>query len=90
MNYRYFFLILPLVFFNCRSSTEIEVPNIILILADDLGYNDLSIYRAATTQLFEDPPTCQTPNIDRLAKEGMFPFQGSPFNRQKLYAGRNI
>src|SRR5210317_2299839 len=36
-------------------------PNIILINADDLGYGDLSCYGA--TRL-------QTPNIDRLAKEG--------------------
>ena len=38
-----------------------ERPNIILINADDLGYGDLGCYGA--TKL-------QTPNIDRLAKEG--------------------
>ena len=37
-------------------------PNIIFILADDLGYGDLSCYGQ---QKFS------TPNIDRLAKEGM-------------------
>ena len=37
-------------------------PNIIYILADDLGYGDLSCYGQ---EKFE------TPNIDRLAKEGM-------------------
>lgn len=36
-------------------------PNIILINADDLGYGDLSCYGATKVQ---------TPNIDRLAKEG--------------------
>lgn len=36
-------------------------PNVILILADDLGYGDLSS--------FGNPPW-QTPNIDRLATEG--------------------
>jgi arylsulfatase A-like enzyme len=35
--------------------------NIVLILADDLGYGDLSAYGATAYQ---------TPNIDRLAKEG--------------------
>ena len=37
-------------------------PNILLILADDLGYNDLG-YNGATE--------IKTPNIDRLAKEGV-------------------
>jgi len=37
-------------------------PNIVLILADDLGYGDLPCYGATDTL---------TPNIDRLAREGM-------------------
>jgi arylsulfatase A-like enzyme len=37
-------------------------PNIIFILADDLGYGDLSCYGATKVK---------TPNIDRLAREGM-------------------
>ncbi len=39
-----------------------EKPNIIYILADDLGYGDLSCY---------GQKHFQTPNIDRMAKEGM-------------------
>jgi arylsulfatase A len=41
---------------------KVRPPNIIYILADDLGYGDLSCYGQ---QKFS------TPNIDRLAKEGM-------------------
>lgn len=37
-------------------------PNVILILADDLGWTDLSCYGS---DLYE------TPNIDRLARDGM-------------------
>ncbi len=37
-------------------------PNIVLIYADDLGYGDLGCYGATSVQ---------TPNIDRLGKEGL-------------------
>jgi arylsulfatase A-like enzyme len=42
------------------SSTEAR-PNVVVILADDLGYGDLSCYGATKIK---------TPNIDRLASEG--------------------
>lgn len=45
--------------------------NVILIVADDLGYNDLSCYRNSNLKLNEKPSTSQTPNIDKLAESGM-------------------
>jgi arylsulfatase A-like enzyme len=47
---------------NCRSSAPERLPNILFILADDLGYGDLSSYGATDLQ---------TPNIDKLMAEGM-------------------
>jgi arylsulfatase A len=41
---------------------DLGPPNIVLILADDLGWGDLSSY---------GNPSIKTPNIDRLASEGM-------------------
>jgi arylsulfatase A len=41
----------------------LEKPNIIIVLADDQGYGDVSAYNPASK--------IPTPNIDRLAKEGM-------------------
>jgi len=50
-------LLLPLAVW-----AEAKKPNVIYILADDLGYGDLSCY---------GQKKFQTPNIDRLAKEGI-------------------
>jgi len=63
-------LILSVVLFSCTSkaknaiaeNTAADKPNIILILADDLGYGDLSCY---------GQQKYSTPNIDKLAKEGI-------------------
>src|SRR5438874_7369007 len=38
------------------------LPNLVIILADDLGYGDLGCY---------GHPTIRTPNLDRMASEGM-------------------
>lgn len=52
-------LALPLL---CGSILAAEKPNIVFILADDLGLMDLSI---------EGSTYYETPHIDRIAKEGM-------------------
>ena len=50
-----------------------SVPNIVLILADDLGYGDLGCY---------GQKKIHTPNIDRLAAEGM--------RFTQAYSGNNV
>jgi len=47
--------------FSCVPR-EFERPNIILIMADDLGYGDISCYGDSSVQ---------TPNLDKLATEGL-------------------
>jgi len=51
-------------FISCRNDRAVsERPNIVFILADDMGYGDLSC---------ENPDSkIPTPNLDRLANEGM-------------------
>ena len=67
-------------------SPEDRPPNIVLILADDLGWNDLSMNGPN--------PTTQTPNIDALAAEGLTFSQGYAANgtcapsRAALMSGR--
>ena len=40
-------------------------PNIVLILADDLGWQDVTCYD------IDEPSPMETPNIDALAKKGV-------------------
>lgn len=55
------FLLTCLCTFCGPLSAEERKPNIVLILADDLGYGDVGCYGATKVK---------TPNIDRLASEG--------------------
>ena len=50
-----------LVIISCDNKNKKITPNIIFILTDDLGFEDLSSYGSNITN---------TPNIDKLAKEG--------------------
>ncbi len=65
------YLLLPLIigmvliFTSCQQKKEAQtsLPNIIYILADDLGYGDLSC--------LNDNSKINTPNLDKLASEGV-------------------
>lgn len=52
-----------LALFAHVSASAAEKPNILLFLADDLGYGDVRCYN--------DQSKVATPNLDRLAREGM-------------------
>src|SRR4051795_13008248 len=54
-------LILVLAGFAVAAPAAPERPNIIVLLADDIGYGDLSCYGAKHAR---------TPNLDRLAAQG--------------------
>ena len=58
------FVFLPVISgcYSKKGSEQATKPNIIYILADDLGYGDLSCY---------GQENFSTPNIDKLAAEGI-------------------
>ena len=70
-----------------RSSASADKPNVVFILADDLGFNDTTLYGGTTFY--------QTPNIQRLAARGMTfgrAYTASPLcspTRASLLTGRN-
>ena len=53
--------VLAMLFLSCESNFEKGSPNIIFVLTDDLGFNDLSSYGSTIIH---------TPNLDKLASEG--------------------
>jgi arylsulfatase A-like enzyme len=55
-------LVLLFALLPTRAAAEAKPPNIVIILADDLGINDLTCYGR------RDQPT---PHLDRLARQGM-------------------
>lgn len=60
-------LLLPLFLSASNKEKEALRPNVLFIIADDLGYHDLSCTGSAYYE---------TPNIDRLARESMEFLQG--------------
>jgi arylsulfatase A len=80
-----------LLFFLFATAAPVvagELPNIIVIYADDLGYGDLSCYN--------EKAAYQTPRIDRMAAEGIrFTDAHSPSticspSRYGLYSGQQV
>ena len=60
---RFLYLFLVVLLFSCDNPEEFaQKPNIIYILADDLGYGELGAY---------GQQKIQTPNLDRMAAQGM-------------------
>jgi len=58
----FFIVIMVCVACDSKKAQKLENPNVIFILADDLGYADLSCYGQTNFS---------TPNIDKLAENGM-------------------
>ena len=54
-------LVVVLLVVGCGSNSAPSRPNIVLIIADDLGYTDLGAYGGEIS----------TPNIDKLASRGV-------------------
>ncbi len=54
-------ILISLKLFSCSETVNKNRPNIILIMADDLGYSDIGCYGGEI----------KTPHIDRLANEGV-------------------
>lgn len=56
-------LIILAVFFIVSCGSQVQLPDIVIILVDDMGYGDPGCYNPASK--------IPTPNIDQLADEGM-------------------
>ena len=66
------FILISLLIFSCSRNDKDNLPNVVFILADDLGYGEIGIL---------GQKKIETPNIDKLAKSGMIltdHYTGSP------------
>ncbi|MEX0313708.1 MAG: arylsulfatase [Allomuricauda sp.] len=91
LNYIIFLTTMTLAFIGCQdkikeTKPEKNIPNIIYILADDMGYGELGVY---------GQEKIETPNIDALAQNGMLftqHYTGAPVcapARYMLMTGRH-
>ena len=63
---KYLSCLLAFVFiFETTAQERPEKPNVVLILTDDLGWQDVKCYDV------DEPSPMETPNIDALAKKGI-------------------
>lgn len=74
----------PLITSVSQQAGNLQKPNVVLIMTDDVGYGDIGSYGA---------PDVNTPNIDRLAQEGirLTDFYAAPVctpTRAALITGR--
>ncbi|MEP2777524.1 MAG: sulfatase [Luteolibacter sp.] len=70
MKYRILFAAALLAGHAFAEDARPAKPNILLVLADDLGWQDVKAYD------IDEPSPYETPNIDGLAKEGVMFWQG--------------
>ncbi len=66
-----FLLFIGFISLVYAQQKPVKKPNIIFILADDLGYMDLNIYATKTLGTPASAQFYETPNINKLAAEGM-------------------
>ena len=62
-------LVVPVLLSGLSAAAK-EKPNVILILVDDLGWQDVKCYD------IDEPSPMETPNLDALAKKGVLFWQG--------------
>ena len=87
-NARLFWLCIASLQVSLPSTTASQLPNIVIIYADDLGFGDLSCYNPKAAY--------KTPRLDRMAAEGIrFTDAHSPSticspSRYGLFSGQQI
>ena len=70
LRYYFFAFLLGYASFCLSADDRPDRPNIVLLLADDLGWQDVKCYD------IDQPSPTETPNIDKLAKNGVLFRQG--------------
>ena len=61
-NFSCFVIAVCVILISCNKSREIVPPNVVMIIADDLGWSQIGCYGSSFYK---------TPNIDKLAKSGI-------------------
>ena len=61
-NFFYALIFINIFFISCQKSRKILPPNVLIIIADDLGWSQIGCYGSTFYE---------TPNIDKLAKSGI-------------------
>ncbi len=77
VKYVFILMVLTQSVVGCKTATDSgQMPNVLIIFTDDMGYGDISAYNSEAVP---------TPHIDRIGEESQYTWLCYPVARQSYF-----